>query len=59
MPNQHVIPYGRQIAMDSSVNAGGNAFGARHVGGEFVVSAAEVLHECVPRDDHLCGPVCL
>jgi len=37
----------------------GDSLGARHVGGEFVVSSAEVLHEGVSRDGHLCGAVCL
>jgi hypothetical protein len=29
----------------------------RYVDGEFVVAAAEVLHEGMPSDDHLSGPV--
>jgi hypothetical protein len=36
---------------------GGDSLGGCCFGGEFVVSAAEVLHEGVPGDDHLCGPI--
>jgi hypothetical protein len=35
----------------------GNAESARGFEPEFVVSAAEVLHERVSDDDRLCGPV--
>ena len=46
-----------QIAWASSVNAAATRSWAADVDGEFVVSAAEVLHEGVPGDDHLRGPV--
>ncbi len=35
----------------------GDALGGRCVGSEFVVATAEVVHEGVPGDDHLRGPV--
>jgi len=36
----------------------GYSLGGRYADGEFVVSAAEVLYEGVPGDDHLCGSIC-
>ena len=35
----------------------GDAPDGRGAGGEFVVSAAKVLHERVPSYDHLCRPI--
>jgi hypothetical protein len=35
----------------------GYPLGGGCVGSEFVVAAAEVLHEGVFRDDYLCGPI--
>ena len=44
------------MAAASSVNAAAMRC-LRGLASEFVVSAANVLHEGVPGDDRLCGPV--